>query len=55
MNTIYVLKAEELNICHLGDLGHILTDHQVEDIGDVDILMIPVGGTYTVDAKTAVK
>ena len=55
LNTIYVLKAEELNICHLGDLGHILTDHQVEDIGDVDILMIPVGGTYTIDAKTAVE
>ena len=55
LNTIYVLKAEDLVICHLGDLGHILTDHQVEDIGDVDILMIPVGGTYTIDAKTAVE
>ena len=55
LNTIYVLKAEELNICHLGDLGHILTDHQVEDIGDVYILMIPVGGTYTIYAKTAVE
>jgi L-ascorbate metabolism protein UlaG (beta-lactamase superfamily) len=56
LNTIYVLKAEDLNICHLGDLGHILTDHQVEDIGDVDILMIPVGGGgYTLDAKMAVE
>ena len=55
LNTIYVLKAEDLNICHLGDLGHVLTDHQVEDIGDIDILMIPVGGTYTIDAKTAVE
>ncbi len=55
LNTIYVLKAEEMNICHLGDLGHVLTDHQIEDIGDVDILMIPVGGTYTIDAKTAVE
>lgn len=55
LNTIYVLKAEELNVCHLGDLGHILTDKQVEDIGDIDILMIPVGGTYTIDAKTAVE
>ncbi len=55
LNTIYVMKAEELTICHLGDLGHLLTDHQVEEIGDVDILMIPVGGTYTIDAKTAVE
>ncbi len=55
LNTIYVLKAEELNICHLGDLGHVLTDKQVEEIGDIDILMIPVGGTYTIDAKTAVE
>lgn len=55
LNTIYVLKAEELTICHLGDLGHPLTDHQIEEIGDVDILMIPVGGTYTIDAKTAIE
>jgi len=55
LNTIYVLRAEELSICHLGDLGHVLTDKQIEDIGEVDILMIPVGGTYTIDAKTAVE
>ena len=52
-NTIYVYKAEELTIAHLGDLGHLLTDAQVEAIGDVDVVMIPVGGTYTLDAKTA--
>jgi L-ascorbate metabolism protein UlaG (beta-lactamase superfamily) len=54
-NTIYTIKAEELNICHLGDLGHVLTDQQVEDIGDIDILIIPVGGVYTIDGKTAVE
>ncbi len=53
LNTIYKIKADELSVCHLGDLGHKPTDAQVEDIGDVDILMIPVGGTYTIDAKTA--
>lgn len=52
-NTIYVMKAEEITLAHLGDLGHKLTDQQVEDIGDIDILMIPVGGNYTIDAKTA--
>lgn len=53
-NTIYVVKAEEIVICHLGDIGQEkLEESQVEDIGDVDILMVPVGGTYTVDHKEA--
>ena len=55
LNTIYVIKAEDMNVCHLGDLGHKLTDEQVEAIGDIDILMIPVGGTYTIDHKEAVE
>ncbi len=56
LNTIYVMKAEEIVVCHLGDLGQEkLTDPQVEEIGDVDVLMIPVGGTYTIGAKEAVE
>lgn len=56
LNTIYVIKAEDMTLCHLGDLGQEeLTDAQVEDIGDVDILMVPVGGTYTIDYKEAVQ
>lgn len=55
LNTIYVIKAEDITICHLGDLGQKeLTDGQIEDIGDVDVLMIPVGGKYTLDSKEAV-
>ena len=55
MNTIYVIKAEDVIVCHMGDIGQEkLDEKQVEDIGDVDILMIPVGGTYTVDHKEAV-
>lgn len=54
-NTIYLIKAEEMTLCHLGDLGQEkLTDSQVEEIGDVDILMIPVGGNYTINYKEAV-
>src|SRR3989338_7598885 len=54
-NTIYVMTAEEITLCHLGDLGQEkLTDQQVEAIGDVDVLMIPVGGNYTINAKEAV-
>ena len=56
LNTIYVVKAEDMTICHLGDLGQDkLTNEQIESIGDVDILIIPVGGTYTIDYKEAVE
>ena len=52
-NTIYVYKSEGLRLCHLGDLGHTLTDKQLDQIGPVDIVMIPVGGTYTIGPKEA--
>ena len=55
-NTIYTIEAEEINLCHLGDLGQKeLTAEQIEKIGEVDILMIPVGGFYTLSAQEAVK
>lgn len=53
-NTIYVINVDGVNICHLGDLGQKkLTEAQMEDIGDVDVLMVPVGGVFTIDAKDA--
>jgi L-ascorbate metabolism protein UlaG (beta-lactamase superfamily) len=52
-NTIYIIELEYLRLLHLGDLGHPLTDDQKKQIGVIDILMIPVGGYYTIDAKTA--
>jgi len=55
-NTIYVIEAEDLKFCHLGDLGQkILTDEQLEKIDVVDVLMIPVGGEYTIDSSAAQK
>ena len=55
-NTIYVIKAEDMTVCHLGDLGQEkLDEKQVEEIGDVDILMIPVGGSYTINYKEALE
>jgi L-ascorbate metabolism protein UlaG (beta-lactamase superfamily) len=55
-NTIYVIEAEDLRFCHLGDLGQKeLTDDQLEKIDAVDVLMIPVGGKYTVDSQAAQK
>jgi len=54
--TIFTIEAEELRLCHLGDLGQKeLTPDQLEKIGEIDILMIPVGGNYTISGKEAVK
>jgi len=55
LNTVFILEAEDLKICHLGDLGMDLTEKQLEEIDGVDVLMIPVGGNYTIDAKKAVE
>lgn len=55
-NTIYNIKIDNLFICHLGDLGQAeLTSEQLEAIGEVAILLIPVGGVYTIDASGAAK
>jgi L-ascorbate metabolism protein UlaG (beta-lactamase superfamily) len=52
-NTVYLFDFEELTICHLGDLGHVPTESQLEDLGDVDVLLIPVGGVTTIDPAKA--
>ncbi len=55
-NTIYIIEAEDMRFCHLGDFGQKqLTDEQLESIGKVDVLMIPVGGTFTIDSSEASK
>lgn len=53
LNTIYVFEAEDMRVCHLGDLGEALSDKAIDNLGQIDILMIPVGGVYTIDAKEA--
>jgi L-ascorbate metabolism protein UlaG (beta-lactamase superfamily) len=52
-NTILCFELDGMRLCHLGDLGHQLSDSQVAELGTVDILLIPVGGFYTIDAKVA--
>lgn len=52
-NTIYLLHIDDLTVCHLGDLGHLLTDQQREEMSDVDILLVPVGGKNTINAAQA--
>jgi L-ascorbate metabolism protein UlaG (beta-lactamase superfamily) len=52
-NTIFCFALDGINVCHLGDLGHDLSDQTVAAIGDVDVLLIPVGGNFTIDAALA--
>ena len=54
-NIIYRVIMDGITFCHLGDLGHELDDDTVQKIGDVDILFVPIGGTFTVDASQAWK
>lgn len=50
---IFKFTLEGINLCHLGDLGHILSQEQIEQIGPVDILMIPTGGVFSLDGQKA--
>lgn len=54
-NIIFTYTIDGITICHLGDLGHTLTELQIAQIGHVDVLLIPVGGVYTIDSIAAVK
>jgi L-ascorbate metabolism protein UlaG (beta-lactamase superfamily) len=52
-NIIFVIKAEGISLCHMGDQGYVPSERLLNEIGNVDILMIPVGGTFTIDAGEA--
>ena len=52
-NTVYVFDLDGLTICHLGDLGHVPTQAQIEALGNVNILLVPVGGVSTIHAGEA--
>jgi L-ascorbate metabolism protein UlaG (beta-lactamase superfamily) len=52
-NTAYVIDVDDVLVCHLGDLGHVLTAEQTKDIETVDVLLVPVGGFSTIDAVQA--
>ena len=54
-NTIHVVEAEGLRIAHLGDLGHELSPEQLAALGHIDVLMLPVGGFFTIDAAQAAR
>jgi len=52
-NTVFVFDFGGLTVCHLGDLGHVLSQSQAEALSEVDVLLIPVGGLHTLDATKA--
>ena len=54
-NTIFTFSVDGIRVCHLGDLGHILSEKELAEIGPVDILLIPVGGYFTIDGKEATR
>lgn len=53
-NTVYTIKAEEINICYLGKLSHSLKEEETKEIGDVDILFVPLGQSGGADVKNAI-
>ena len=53
LNTIHVIEYNGLRVAHLGDLGHDLDDDQIEELGPLDAVLIPVGGTYTLNCQQA--
>jgi L-ascorbate metabolism protein UlaG (beta-lactamase superfamily) len=52
-NNVFVIELEEIKCCHLGDLDHVPSQSQVEDMGNIDVLMIPVGGKSALNASQA--
>ena len=54
-NTIFCFTVDRIKLCHLGDLGHELSQEEIAQIGNVDVLLIPIGGFFTIDARVAAK
>ncbi len=52
-NNVYAIEVDDVNICHMGDLGHPLTAKQIEDLGTIDVMLVPVGGGTTISASQA--
>ena len=52
-NIVHVMEYNGLKIAHFGDIGHVLDEEQIKQIGDVDVALVPIGGTYTVRADEA--
>lgn len=55
LNTVFCLNVDGIRVCHLGDLGHELSEKETKAVGRVDVLLIPVGGYFTIDAAEATR
>jgi L-ascorbate metabolism protein UlaG (beta-lactamase superfamily) len=55
LDTIFILEVSGIRIAHLGDLGHVLDDRQLSAVGSVDVVLVPVGGATTIDARQATR
>jgi L-ascorbate metabolism protein UlaG (beta-lactamase superfamily) len=54
-NTVFCFTIDGIRVCHMGDLGHVLAKPEIEAIGKADLLLVPVGGFYTIDDSEASK
>jgi L-ascorbate metabolism protein UlaG (beta-lactamase superfamily) len=54
-NTIYIIHMDDIAICHLGDLGHLLQEEQLEEVADADVLLLPIDGQSTINAEQALE
>ena len=52
-NNVFVIYMDDMAICHLGDLSHVPNQNQVEDMGNIDVLLVPVGGKMALNAAQA--
>lgn len=54
-NIIFIIEMDNYRICHLGDLGYVLSENEISALGNIDVLFIPIGGNFTIDGKEAAK
>ncbi|BAH08368.1 MBL fold metallo-hydrolase [Clostridium kluyveri] len=54
-NIIFIIEMDRYRICHLGDIGYVLTENELKKLGNIDILLIPIGGNFTIDGREAAK
>ncbi|MCH3965343.1 MAG: MBL fold metallo-hydrolase [Clostridium sp.] len=54
-NIIFIIEMDNYRLCHLGDLGYILSEDEISALGNIDVLFVPVGGNFTIDGKEAAK
>jgi L-ascorbate metabolism protein UlaG (beta-lactamase superfamily) len=50
-NNVFAIEVDDITVCHLGDLGHPLSSTQIEELGNIDVLLVPVGGGDTISAE----